>query len=349
MTCLPVLAALALAASPSELSNWEDQLQEMEYYLLQLSAINAVNGMNLTPEQAKTLRGLARRVEASGAWRPRPGLKREPRLQQVSETYAELRRAILAGKSLPQDLERRVMKARVLEAAVIRESLSARPSSAERRGRCTRCHVMPGRSKIDSQAAEQRLKMMRAPTNRRTVFLAHFYGLYGKKGGAMVWRAAPRIDALLTDAQKEIVQKFSCCLAPPEDLASPVRAGQADVPARVMKLMRSVRAASPEKWRWVKPALLNRLCAGERARKPAITEEELAERRKHFESVFEKARRMSEVDFEMEKENLCRELRNAPPPEKRPDRIKRFVAAMFLLAPGMSEVYAAVIERQRGG
>ncbi len=342
---LLVLAASLLAAPLSAReASWEDQLKEMQHLIMQISAINAVNAMNLTPEQAAKLRGLARRVESAGAWRLKPGAKLGPRLETVRLTYADLRRVLIAGETVSPALKRRVGKARILEAQVIRESMAGEPKGRERTGECTRCHVRPGGGDVNSPAANKRLKRLRN-TNERGTFMAHLHGLFGKGGAVALAQAASKIDAMLSPGQRDVIQTFSCCLIPPENLSDPVRAGQAEVSERSLKLLRSVRQATPGAWAWMKPMVLSRIYVGQKAMKPAISDQELAQTQRHVAAVLEKARAMSEVDFEMEKANLCRELKFAPSPDARSERTRRFMAAMLLLVPGMDDVYTEIIRR----
>ena len=45
-------------------ASWEEQIHDMGYLILHLSSINAINGMNLTPDQARRLGEMAHEVEA---------------------------------------------------------------------------------------------------------------------------------------------------------------------------------------------------------------------------------------------------------------------------------------------
>ena len=347
---LCMVSALAAGPAAARQADWEDQLREMQYLMMHISAINAVNGMNLTREQASTLRGLAKRVEAAGAWVPEVEGEFEPRLAMVRQTYHELRDVLVKGEPVPKELEARVAKARVAEAAVIRESMAGAPKGSERTGQCTKCHVSPragaGRSPAQEAEADRRLHRLRH-TNKMGTFFAHLNGLYNRGGSMALVRAAPQIDATLTEGQKDVIHKFSCCLIPPEDLSDPVRAGQADVPERTLKLIRFVRQTNPSAWPTVQAVLLKRMIEGRKARKPGLSAPEQQQARAHYAAVFEEARGMSDVDFEMKKEDLCRELNLDAPSEERPERTRRFMAAMFLLVPGMDQMYTEVARRQQ--
>ena len=345
-----ILAAALHPALPQE-AKWEDQIREMQYLIMQISAINAVNAMNLTAKQATKLATMVRRVEAAGAWKPANLGPFEPRLETVRQTYYDLRKVLMKGQTVPKSLEMCVGKARILEAAVVRESMATAPRGVERTGQCTRCHVRPPAaakgSSAQEAAADRRLHRLRN-TDQKGTFMAHLNGLYGVGGTVALTRCAPQIDAMLTGPQKDIIQKFSCCLIPPDDLSDPVRAGQAEVSERAMRLMRLVRSTKDAAWPRVKSSLLSRMIEGQKAKKPALSQQDQKEIRSHFGEVFEKARSLSDVDFEMEKEDLCRELDLRQPADARPANTRRFMAAMFLLVPGMDTLYTHIAQRQRG-
>ena len=75
------LAAIIVAAAsvgkaraferPAVEASWEEQARAMGYLILHLSSVNAINGLNLSRDQAVRLRGMARDVEASGAKVPK--------------------------------------------------------------------------------------------------------------------------------------------------------------------------------------------------------------------------------------------------------------------------------------
>jgi hypothetical protein len=73
-----------------------------------------------------------------------------------------------------------------------------------------------------------------------------------------------------------------------------------------------------------------------------MTEIKLQKERERIGKIFDKARSLSDVDFEMEKENLASQI-NLTAPET-PERLRDFNSAFFLLLPGSAEVYDRLIE-----
>ena len=86
-------------------ASWEEQMHGMGYLILHLSSINAINGMNLTPDQARRLRQMAHEVEAISEKIPDFETIYRPDLAEVRDTYLEVRKYIISGKEVPGELE----------------------------------------------------------------------------------------------------------------------------------------------------------------------------------------------------------------------------------------------------
>jgi len=348
---LPAILACAIVASPvlaAELS-WDGQLCEMGHWILQISAINAINGLNLSREQAMALRDLARRMEAVS--KP-PEMKGElyGDFAKVRETYQELRQVLLEGREVPQELQTKVADARRMESAIIRASLTA-PSEAKTG--CARCHAPP--EKFEPAMARgdlvdiplSRPDFFASPTaGRKSTDWAHLNGeLGGLRGIWTLSRLAQDVDATLTESQKEIVDTFACCLIPPQELSDPVRAGQADASAKELELLRKVRKVPDPTWRRVKETWVNYLNRLVDIKSPGRSQAQVQADRRRVSDLFEKVRAASDTEFEMSKEAFCKELKGNRAQEDLPDRKRRFKFAYFLLNPGTSDVYDAIVKR----
>lgn len=348
------LTALLLRPTHGTDPCWDAQIREMGYLIMQISTINAINGLNLTRDQAVRLRSMVEQVEAAGAKPPTTAGPADIRLESVRKAYYELRDVLTKGRPVPKELERRVAVARTTEAKVIRESMQTIPLASERLGACTRCHAKPrsssatGRDKAAPTQASDRLHRMRHDQARQA-FVAHVLGLYGLQGTRKLKTSLPKVDALLTPAQKAIIQEFACCLLPPEGLNDPVRAGQAEVSEDALKVLRGARQTTDRAWPYVKGAVLARMARGQQIRQPGFSAKDQEALRQRIAGVLEKARAMSEVEFEMEKENLCRELKpGSDERSTRPENTRRFMAAYFLLLPGLDDMYTEVVRRHDG-
>ncbi len=272
----------------------------------------------------------------------------------MRRTYVELADLLTRGETPSAELEKRVNAARASEAAWVRDGISERPTEKDK-GACLRCHLTPERTK--------ELRAARGSSGEGTALAgkgyystpklhaetdqAHIEGEFGKEGMAKVHGLAPKVDALLTDAQKDVLGSFACCLIPPKNLSDPTRVGQADVTDRKIELLRNVRRVPEAAWAARKDALVDRLLDLVQARKAGITESQLVEYRQRLGGVFDETRKLSDTEFEMEKEDLCRRLDANPPapPSAEDSRRRELKQACFMLMPGSAKVYDAVLGR----
>ncbi|MBM4087313.1 MAG: hypothetical protein FJ272_21185 [Planctomycetes bacterium] len=337
--------AVSVSAFGAEMS-WDDQLREMGYWIVHLSTINAVNGLNLSREQAVKLQALAKQVESAGAKAPLQKGAMHPDFMEVRKTYAELRSLLLRGEDVPASFEPQVAKARKLETDLLAASLAGSPAAGPS-GSCQRCHAAPSKAAKAGGRESFRVPLMGMQANsaagKESADYAHVEGLYGKALPTLK-KVSSQTQALLTDGQREIVNKFACCLIPPKGLSDPVRAGQAAVSEGVLDLLKKVRACPASYWPTAKEGVLQLMARGHQMKHPGATEAERKERRDQVAAVLEKARAASDVEFEMNKEALCTELKGDPV-RKASDEQLAFKTAYFLLSPGSADIYAAVLRR----
>ena len=331
------LAAACLALCGQAMAaqgTWEEDLRQMGYLFLHLSSINAINGVNLTREQAVKLRRLARQVEAVAAKPPSFTAPLRPELAEVRAAWLAMREALLRGENPSEALRKRAHDAYLVKSQFVRTTL--RPLPAARSTQCASCHRAPEAAKGLGGRP-----MTAGPRMKRFVDLAHSEGLYGKPGLWKVARLTRQVDEVLTDAQKAILGSFTCCLAPPRDLSDPMRAGQAESNARELALLRKVPACPEGAWPLMRMALLASCDPLTEAVSPGATAARKARARQAVAKTLDRARGLSEVAFEMEKAELARQAKAAIVPAAGQSRTK---AAYFLLIPGATEAYTAYIE-----
>jgi hypothetical protein len=347
MRCLTLVLALSgccAAGVRAEQATWDEQNTAMGWFILHISSINAINGLHLTREQAVKLRGLAREIESVAPKVPAFDKAYRPDLGEVRDTYLELRKVLLDGGEPSKELEGKVYRARGIEAAVIRQSL-AQPK--EKAASCQRCHGEPAAQDVRQQAAATLADLrMSDKANPHETFMAHLLGAFGTRGATKLVQLAAEVDKVLTDPQKEVVHTFSCCLIPPKGLSDPVRAGQAAGGEKEVETLRWARGVPADRWPKTLESLMGRLDQMVAGRSPGATEAERAETRKRVAAVYEKARSMSETEFEMEKDTLAAGLRGKQSNSAGLDAGKqRFMVAHFLLLPGSAEVYDKLVRR----
>ena len=118
-----------------------------------------------------------------------------------------------------------------------------------------------------------------------------------------------KLKEVLTEGQLAIIESFEPCLVPPRDLKDPVRAGQVEGD-RGVKMLSHLRSLPDGVWKQRKEQMaevhLSRAVEGDRIE---ITKPEArAAAKQAFIAVVEKARALSDVEFEMEKGKLAAHL-----------------------------------------
>ena len=315
---------------------WERELRELGYLFLHISNINIVNGLYLTREQATGLRQLAREVESVSE---RPPTLRAPMsddLESVRRPWLELRELLLAGKEIPGSLEHRVSTARVHETEVLRKGILSSPSAFTTR--CASCHSSP----IQEWPGRKREPMTVTPRLKPLVTLAHVEGVFGKRGMVKLSQVSPKVEEILTNTQQATLSRFTCCLVPPQDLRDPVRVGQAETSQKAIDMLRKIRRCPDGLWPEMREALLQRIEGITGTVSPGVTQERKSRARDGVAEALDRARTLSEPEFELAKDELSKAVKVAIVPEPMDSPHK---AAYFLMIPGASKVYSAYLKR----
>ncbi len=323
--------AVAASADAGQV-NWDASLREMGYLFLHISNINVVNGLNLSKEQAAKLMALARQVEAAAPEPPSLRAAMPPELDGVRKAWLELRPLLLKGEPIPKELEDRVSLSRATESKAIRSTLRSVPTAINTD--CASCHMAPG--------SAPGTPMSPGPGTKKLMDLAHMEGIYGKRGIWKLLQVSPQVEQVLTEPQKAILGAFACCLVPPQSLSDPVRAGQAEAPEKALDLLRRVRACSDAFWPMMREGILAHADVFTAAASPGADAARKAAARDAVAKALDRARKCSDVEFEIEKDALSKAVKEAivPAPGEGPHR-----AAFFLLIPGASRVYANYLKR----
>ena len=308
----------------------------MDYFIGCISLINVVNGLNFSREQTVQLRALAEQVEKAAPKPPSMSKPVSPAMEAVRKTYAELSEHLLTGQPVPSELERRVVQARATQAHQVRATLRAKPLG--RGGECQDCHVAPSAGALAKGAEPM-------PFTSETKSLAdfgHFLGDYGRTGLPVLKKLAPQVNGILTEPQKCVFNDFACCLIPPSDLRDPMRAGQADSTEKELEILRKARLVPAARWPMARERILIGVGAVTEMHKPGATTQVKSEVCEQVGQMLDKARQLSDSEFELEKADLARQTKRAiqPPAADSPEK-----AAYFLLFPGAPKVYDRYLER----
>jgi hypothetical protein len=317
----------------------------MLHLIMNLSSINAINGINLTRDQAVRLRALAWKVEAASPAAPDLRAAFRPDLGEVRDTYLELRDTLLAGREADDALAKRVMLARGLEAAVIRlAGAAAQPDGAG----CTRCHGPP--AEPDVRGLAQTKAALDTPLPPRPTpheaFIAHNKGLAGDGGMLALALLAPQVEEALTPEQRIGLASFACCLVPPKSLSNPVRIGQATDGEKEIESLRWARGVPAARWPAMKAVALEMWRTSLAMKAPGLPDAQRQDACRHIGAVYEQARALPAADFEADKGRLARAIQEVVTPTRdAPDRERRFMTAVFLIGPGTAEAYDRLLSR----
>ncbi|MEK7449677.1 MAG: hypothetical protein AAB019_09360 [Planctomycetota bacterium] len=117
-----------------------------------------------------------------------------------------------------------------------------------------------------------------------------------------------KVETILTDAQKKVIEDFTPCLTPPKDQKNPVRVGQAKDNANVVKLLRRIREVPEEVYQEKREKLLAKAFEKfEKNKGPLTAEEKSLEEERLFDLVDE-VRLMADEEFEINKEDIAKEF-----------------------------------------
>jgi hypothetical protein len=323
----------ACGEGPELSPKWEPQLREMGYLFLHLSSINAINGLNLTRDQAFNLRSMARHIERVSRRTPSFRAPLDPELENVRRTWLQARDLLLDGRPVPAPLEKRVNDARLAEDAVIRRTIRPTPRAMDTR--CSSCHMSPGR--------EPGPPMTVTPGIQYVLSRSHAMGIYGSRALRRMAYYAKQIKNVLTEEQMAIVGSFTCCLVPPADLNRPGGTNPKDATERALDLLRQVRQCPENYWPVLRGGILAGVDRVTNALDPDAGEEGMAPvSREEAGKLLDRARSLGAPEFELEKADLAKAVQATILPAQGDSPFK---AAYFLLLPGSAAAYTQYLDR----
>jgi hypothetical protein len=171
--------------------------------------------------------------------------------------------------------------------------------------------------------------------------------VFGEEGIHLLWNRAPAVRSVLTDGQTHILKDFRCCLIPPPDLADPANIGQVVLTSQWVGFLREVRTLPDDQWRDFKQLFYIPIEDLLAATLPGISSREKRKIIRRIDRLASRTRKLDEVDFQLWKGGLCRELKQELSVDyligetDRTEDDRAFMAAMFLLFPGSSGYYDA--------
>jgi hypothetical protein len=325
---------------------WEKQLKEMNYLIIKISSVNIINGLFFTDTQAEKLNKLSSSFQSGDL----PSLDTTGNssfeLVNIRRVYIKLLEKLLKKESVSDSLKNQVNAARIVEAEIIKKSLIVAQDPGYSGTGCQQCHASPALFSHYLNSSKE-LEII-SPEKRAEIDKAHSLGLFGEKGMVRLWNMKAAADSILTDGQKYIMKNFRCCLVPPGDLSDPTNIGQAFVSNDWINYFRATRKLSDSDWKKYNSSFILPLDTLLRATLPGIKTSESKIRLRNAEAIIDKARKMDEIDFELQKENLCLKMKEAlqltalTGETIREADTRQFITAMFLLFNGNADLYEKI-------
>ncbi|HQI69700.1 MAG TPA: hypothetical protein PLT47_03050 [Bacteroidales bacterium] len=329
---------------------WEEQLNVLNTLVMQASSINLLHGLSLSKEQAQRLIPLAIQVDQLNLNLSLNTTYYNNELQKICNTYKNLIGALMQDKNLSDTLKNEVMRAREIHSEIIKRSLLATQTPGYHAEGCRKCHAAPEQFPAGNISGKDTHPI--TSEDRKEIDLAHVKGLFGEEGTLLLWNLRDQVDEILTNEQKYVFNLFRCCLIPQEDVSNPGIFGQSFVTNEWIEYFRKVRQLNDKDWQDYKSLFIIPLGDILEAKMPGIKKKDKQKMLDEAEKVINDSRKLDEVDFELQKENLCVSLSNALKTDllngeaNRQPEDRKFVAAMFMLYPGSSAFYMKLCGQQ---
>lgn len=117
-----------------------------------------------------------------------------------------------------------------------------------------------------------------------------------------------KVESVLTEAQKIVIDEFKPCLLPPKSQKNPVRVGQAKSNEQAIEHLRKIREVPQDVYEQKRDNILNRYFSKFEDKKGKMNDEEKAKEKKRLFELTERVRAMSAEEFELNKDDLAEEF-----------------------------------------
>ncbi|UCD71090.1 MAG: hypothetical protein JSW70_08825 [Syntrophobacterales bacterium] len=118
------------------------------------------------------------------------------------------------------------------------------------------------------------------------------------------------MKGVLNENQLALIEEFKPCIIPPRDSFDSARIGQAHGDTRIgERFLTRVRQMDERVYQKRKPLIIERHIERVGRHVGLLSEEEMAEEERRISEIFKRARELSDLDFEAQKGDLARELK----------------------------------------
>lgn len=116
------------------------------------------------------------------------------------------------------------------------------------------------------------------------------------------------LNKMLTPGQLEVIEAYKACLIPPENLKNPVRAGQAADSGPQIRMLRNLRKLPDNQYVEARNKAIADALTKVEQHQLRLTDAEKKQLTSRMKEVSDKAKRMTDTRFEVEKDNLAQML-----------------------------------------
>ncbi len=326
---------------------WEQELNKINWLVLKSSSLNVINGLYLNNYQVKDLLRLARQVESAQPSFSFPKECAWSELTEINMTYSNLLLYLKHNKPIPKELREQVNETRMAQSKLVKKTIISSQKPGYMANNCLQCHAMPHEFSREDMTMYEANPI--SEEERKNIDRVHIEGIFGLQGVKMLWTLKSEVNKILTNSQKYILRDFRCCLLPPDDPANAANIGQVFVTNRWNNYLMEIRSLTKDQWKDFRPLYLVPISDYIEATLPAIRQKDKKAMLDNISAVIEESRKLDMVDYELQKDSLCANLTNQLSVDhltggnERQDEERQFIAAMFLLFPGNSEIYEQVL------
>ena len=139
-------------------------------------------------------------------------------------------------------------------------------------------------------------------------------------------QSAAKVEALLTEAQLEVLRTYKPCLIPPRDLRDPVRVGQSGSDTHYAPLIERVRSLPDFAYEAHREKIIAGIVEAAEKHNGKMDDEARTDYAERVSEILEEARAMDEAEFQFNKQDLARKIES----EDRIETIKEQLAASGL-------------------
>ncbi|MCE1246605.1 MAG: hypothetical protein LWY06_08175 [Firmicutes bacterium] len=148
-----------------------------------------------------------------------------------------------------------------------------------------------------------------------------------------------KMQSVLNENQKVMLKEYQPCLVPVKNIANPERIGQAGNNERIAKMLGKIRKLPDDKYAQAKQMFLEKTKERVKMMIPDDAEREKAV--KNAEAAMDKARKMSDEEFELKKDELAGGIL---PKKAKPADVENNFTKQFLLNPNLASILEAKIK-----